>query len=168
MKNVEIDDDILDVWIGTKNEMNKKVKKDEFNGCAFFLGGIYFIYRKMYLIGTIDLILSIIGNIFIAIIAFGMKIITLSYISDFFILVIPIINGFLFYPLYKMHIRNILKKKKYENFDKVQIAQLKGGVNKAAAIIIGIIAVILVLCITYALLFQLAILILEAHATVDS
>ena len=167
MKKVKIDDDVLDIWVGTKNEMNEKVKKDEFNVCAFMLGGVYYIYRKMYLIGIIDLVLSIIGNVIIAVIGFFIGIVISFKISSFFILVVPIINGFLFCPLYKMHIRNVLKKRKYQNINQTQIAKNKGGVNKIAATIIGIIAIILMLCISYYLLLKLTYFVLEARVSND-
>ena len=58
MKDIGIDDAVIDVWVGNQNNMNVKVKNNNFNACAFFFGGFYFIYRKMYLIGILNLIIT--------------------------------------------------------------------------------------------------------------
>lgn len=127
MNDIEIDDAVLDVWVMPRNRMNEKIKTSNFNWCAFLFGGYYFLYRKMYLVGILDMVLSIIASILIAIIARIVNFMPLTLISNF---IVPIVNGFIFYPLYRTHIKNTLSRNR--NFNPIQIAQTKGGVNAGA------------------------------------
>ena len=57
---------------------------------------------------------------------------------------IAIINGFIFYPLYRNHIRSKLQQNR--NMNPFQVAQMKGGVSSAGAgISIGVVFVIAVI-----------------------
>ena len=136
MEKTEIDDEVIDVWVTKRNGMNEKVKTSKFNWCAFWFGGYYFLYRKMYLIGILDLIISIVVSFFSIIYSFMYSHIYLQFLVSW---VIPIINGFIFYPLYRMHIKNTLNKNVNQNFSPIQVAQKKGGVNSGAVgIAIGV------------------------------
>ena len=136
MEKTEIDDEVIDVWVTKRNGMNEKVKTSKFNWCAFWFGGYYFIYRKMYLIGILDLIISIVVSFFSIIFSFMYSHIYLQFLVSW---VIPIVNGFIFYPLYRMHIKNTLNKNVNQNFSPIQVAQKKGGVNSGAVgIAIGV------------------------------
>ena len=136
MEKTEIDDEVIDVWVTKRNGMNEKVKTSKFNWCAFWFGGYYFLYRKMYLIGILDLIISIVVSFFSIIYSFMYSHIYLQFLVSW---VIPIVNGFIFYPLYRMHIKNTLNKNVNQNFSPIQVAQKKGGVNSGAVgIAIGV------------------------------
>lgn len=136
MEKTEIDDEVIDVWVTKRNGMNEKVKTSKFNWCAFWFGGYYFLYRKMYLIGILDLIISIVVSFFSIIFSFMYSHIYLQFLVSW---VIPIVNGFIFYPLYRMHIKNTLNKNVNQNFSPIQVAQKKGGVNSGAVgIAIGV------------------------------
>ena len=136
MEKTEIDDEVIDVWVTKRNGMNEKVKTSKFNWCAFWFGGYYFLYRKMYLIGILDLIISIVISFFSIIFSFMYSHIYLQFLVSW---VIPIVNGFIFYPLYRMHIKNTLNKNVNQNFSPIQVAQKKGGVNSGAVgIAIGV------------------------------
>ena len=136
MNKTEIDDTVIDVWTTQRNGMNEKIKTSKFNWCAFWFGGYYFLYRKMYLIGILDLIISIVASIFIMVFSFMFSMPFISLLSSW---IIPIVNGFIFYPLYRMHIKNTLNKNVNQNFNPIQVAQKKGGVNPGAVgIAIGV------------------------------
>lgn len=136
MNNGEIEDAVLDVWVGQRNNMNEKVKNNSFNWCAFLFGGYYFLYRKMYLIGILDMIVIFCIPSILGIISYDLK----PYILLIIYIVTPIIHGFIFSPLYKKHIKNVLNKNINRNMNPIQIAQMKGGVNSGAVgIAIGIV-----------------------------
>lgn len=81
VKNPILSDDLLVSFIG---ENYQKFANNFFNWSAFFFGASYFFYRKLYLVGFIILILT---NIF-----------TNSLIG---ILVLGVVEGFVFYPIYR-------------------------------------------------------------------
>lgn len=135
MNDIEINDEVLDVWVGKNNRMNEKVKTTSFNWCAFLFGGYYFLYRKMYLIGILDMVIDGILTFLLFILAS-----LVNPILGIFTIAIPIVNGFIFSPLYKMHIRNVLNKNVNKNLNPIQVAQMKGGVNAGAVgIAIGVV-----------------------------
>lgn len=147
MKDIGIDDAVIDVWVGNQNNMNIKVKNNNFNACAFFFGGFYFIYRKMYLIGILDLIVTMLisSGILIFQMASLLRLGDVILWTNLVPIAISIINGFIFYPLYRMHIKNKLQKNVNQNMNPIQVAQLKGGVSSAGVgIAIGISFVIAV------------------------
>ena len=151
MKDIGIDDAVIDVWVGNQNNMNVKVKNNNFNACAFFFGGFYFIYRKMYLIGILDLIVTMLmsSGILIFQMASLLRLGDVILWTNLVPIAISIINGFIFYPLYRLHIKNKLQKNVNQNMNPIQVAQLKGGVSSAGVgIAIGIsfvIAVVIVI-----------------------
>ena len=84
----------------------------------------------------LDLIISIVVSFFSIIFSFMYSHIYLQFLVSW---VIPIVNGFIFYPLYRMHIKNTLNKNVNQNFSPIQVAQKKGGVNSGAVgIAIGV------------------------------
>ena len=98
-------------WMGN---LYDKANTKKFNWSAFFFGGMYFFYRKLYLFGILFAILS----------------------------VLPIINniicGFAFYPLYKSHINKQLAKNKNNVQSPSQlldIANKKGGTSIPSVLI---------------------------------
>ena len=160
MNNTGIEDEVIEAWVGQRNGMIEKIKTKNFNRCAFWFGGYYFLYRKMYLIGVLDILISAIASIIIMIISLSFEIATDGELEIFRLLagfVIPIINGFLFYPLYRMHIKNTLRKNSNKSLNPVQVAALKGGVNAAACgIAIAIIFSISVAVIVFLVIIGIA------------
>lgn len=161
MNNTGIEDEVIEAWAGQRNGMAEKTKSKNFNWCAFWFGGYYFLYRKMYLIGIIDIVLSTIANIIIMTILIGFEAITYRELELFWLLavfVVPIINGFLFYPLYIMHIKNTLRKNTNRDIAPVQVASLNGGVNAGAvgiaiAIIFAISTTIIIFLVSIGIAF---------------
>ncbi len=135
MKNIGIDDAIIDAWVGTKNDMNQKVKNSNFNWCAFLFGGFYYIYRKMYLIGIVLIIIEIVLGLFKGTLA------TLLGIA------LWVVSGFVFYPLYINHIKATLLKNQHMN--PIQVAQMKGGVNPTGLAIAISCAVVIVIVVNF-------------------
>ena len=105
------DEEFRRVWMGNLYE---KAQAKKFNWSAFFFGGFYFFYRKLYLWGFLFIVLSVLP------------------------LINNIICGLSFYSLYKSHINKTLE----ENKNNVQspnqlldIAKAKGGTSAGSAII---------------------------------
>ena len=91
---------------------------------------MYFLYRKMYLIGFISwilqsLIAEFVNNIFISLACF-------------------VIWGFAFYPLYKMHVNRKIKKITAKEFTEEDIKK-KGGTSVGAAIILPVVLIVILL-----------------------
>lgn len=110
------------------NLYEKVTQNKKFSIPAFFFGGIYFFYRKLYLFGFIFTLLSC----------------------------LPIINniicGFVFYPLYKSSVNKKLNK--YKNVTQnpnqlIDLAKNKGGTSILAALlsIVILTAIIIVILI---------------------
>ena len=116
---------LLESFIG---EDYKSISKNIFNVWAFLLSWIYFIYRKLYIIGGIGLLLTLI-------------IIVLLRNSLFFIYlgIAMIACGFAFNPIYIMIAKKKIEKLKEENQDTdnytlSNMAMEKGGVNLLVAL----------------------------------
>ena len=128
-------EDLLEAFIG---EDYKVIKKMPFNIYSFFLSWAYILYRKMYITGIIGLLLT------------GTVILSIPQYFLFYMIIVMLILGFVFNPLYifisKMKIEKI--KDKYEGTDKfslLNICEELGGVNLPVALIIyGIFAVIMI------------------------
>ena len=134
MNNFGVNDEILNIWVGTKDNMNLKIKVGKFNVYAFLCGGFYYLYRKMYLIGILYFVLVFVWNLFCGLLTIfsDLEKNTMTLISSLGSLAIPIISGFVFYPLYRRHIVNTLNKYVNQYNSPIQVAQTKGGVSGTA------------------------------------
>lgn len=120
------DEKFLEAYIG---EDYKLIKKSPFNIYAFLLNWMYILYRKMYLIGVIGLVIT------------GIIIRLKPKNLIIYLLVAMVLIGLLFNKVYilisKMKVEYLLKK--YEgtdNFTMESICEKKGGVNVRNALII--------------------------------
>lgn len=147
-------DELLQIYIGNKYY---NFKKGKFSFCAFLLGPIYFIYRKLYAVGIVTMIITIILNFIF------LKNANISYIYDnyqnpeilnlliskntnisivYYIvsLALCIFYGTLFKKFYFNECIERIAKLKHDNknmgFNELcEIVRKKGGVNKTFAII---------------------------------
>lgn len=136
------DEDFKRTWMGS---LYDKANRRKFSIPSFFFGGVYYLYRKLYLFGFIFLIISCI----IPIIGMNMILTNLTnpstmILSSIFITILPIIiniiYGFAFYPLYKNNINQKLNKYKNEVQSPTQLIDLakqKGGTS-VLLVILGI------------------------------
>lgn len=128
--NVSLDDsndepDFLECFIGEDYNL---IKKSKFNIYSFIFNYIYFIYRKMYLIGILGLGVTLLVAIF------------LSNYFTIFILISMIVMGLFFNKIYvfyaNMKIDKILKQYSgSDNYTLKKICAEKGGVNFIPAIV---------------------------------
>lgn len=137
------DEDFKRTWMGS---LYDKANRRKFSIPSFFFGGVYYLYRKLYLFGFIFLIISCI----IPILGTNMILTNLTnpstmILSSIFITILPIIiniiYGFAFYPLYKNNINQKLNKFKNEVQSPAQLIDLakqKGGTS-VLFVILGII-----------------------------
>lgn len=119
-------DRFVEAYIG---EDYKWVMRRPVNIYALLLSWIYFLYRKMYIIGIIGLIIT------------GIVIRLFYPYLVIYIAVVMILSGLLFNPIYKLVVDykiNKIKEKNYgtDDFTIEQICQEKGGVNVIIPLII--------------------------------
>lgn len=134
------DDSFRKAWMG---KLYSKAQKRKFSIPAFFFGGLYFLFRKLYLIGIIILLITITLPTLAIVPMFSEKFDIAALLSSCSILsivslLLNILYGFLFYPLYKKHVENKLKKYKNEVQNPSQlidIASHKGGTSILAVIV---------------------------------
>ena len=134
------DDSFRKAWMG---KLYSKAQKRKFSIPAFFFGGLYFLFRKLYLIGIIVLLITITLPTLAIVPMFSEKfdiaaLLSSSSILSIVSLLLNILYGFLFYPLYKKHVENKLKKYKNEAQNPSQlidIASHKGGTSILAVIV---------------------------------
>ena len=134
------DDSFRKAWMG---KLYSKAQKRKFSIPAFFFGGLYFLFRKLYLIGFIILLITITLPTLAIVPMFSEKfdiaaLLSSSSILSIVSLLLNILYGFLFYPLYKKHVENKLKKYKNEAQNPSQlidIASHKGGTSILAVIV---------------------------------
>ena len=136
------DEDFRRTWMG---KLYDKANRRKFSIPSFFFGGIYYLYRKLYLFGFIFMLISCI----IPIIGMNMILTNLTHpstmiLSSIFITILPfiinIIYGFAFYPLYKNNINQKLNKYKNEVQSPnqlIDLAKQKGGTS-VLFVILGI------------------------------
>ena len=125
------EEDIFRAWTGKSNEFYYKINNKNFNFCMLFFGLLYIFYRRMYLVGVImwviNILISIFGYMFIG--PIGTIIIEI---------IVSIIYGFAFYPLYRWNFkRKINKQKMYgaTNEELLTYSKQKGGVSWTLVII---------------------------------
>jgi hypothetical protein len=120
------DEDLLEAFIG---EDYKIIKKHTFNIWALFFGWVYFIYRKLYVIGTLGLALTL------------AVLMLFSKIFIFYLILVMFACGFIFNPVYIFIAKKKIEIIKLDNPDSDRytlsnIAMSKGGVNLPVALII--------------------------------
>ena len=128
------DEEFKRTWMGN---LYDKANKRRFSIPSFFFGGIYFLYRKLYLFGFIFMLVScitpIIGmNMILTNLSNPSTMILLSIFITLLPIIINIIYGFAFYPLYKNNINQKLNKYKNEVQSPTQLIDLakqKGGTS---------------------------------------
>lgn len=146
-------DELLQIYIG---KMYYNFKKGSFSFCAFFLGHIYFLYRKLYSVGIIIWII----NITLSIVFKGSPL-----IGAIVGLIFNIFLGLTFKKFYFKECIEKVAKIRHDNpnmgFNQLcEYVRTKGGVNKTIALIFGIIMsipiviTIISLIITIFLLFK--------------
>ncbi len=131
-----MDEILIKKFIGKNADViyDKMEKKGSFNIFCMLFSFFYFLYRKMYLVGLISfLIQAVIAN----------------YIKNVFVSIIcMIILGFIFYPLYKIHIRRKISKIREKVTTEEEINNMcekKGGTSIVAAIIIPVILILVLI-----------------------
>ena len=137
------DEEFKKSWMG---KLYDKANHRKFSIPAFFFGGLYYLYRKLYLFGFVFLLISciipIIGMYTISSSLTSIPTNTLSSSNSSFIvpilltavlpIIINIIYAFAFYPLYKSNINKKLAKYKNETQNPAQLldtAKQKGGTS---------------------------------------
>ena len=137
------DEEFKKSWMG---KLYDKANHRKFSIPAFFFGGLYYLYRKLYLFGFVFLLISciipIIGMYAISSSLTSIPTNTISSSNSSFIvpilltavlpIIINIIYAFAFYPLYKSNINKKLAKYKNETQNPAQLldtAKQKGGTS---------------------------------------
>lgn len=128
------DEEFKKSWMG---KLYDKANNRKFNIPAFFFGGFYYLYRKLYLFGFIFTILSClisILGIYTTLINIGnsSSIILPLLLTIVLPIVLAIVYGFAFYPLYKGNVNKKLAKYKNEVQNPAQLvdtAKQKGGTS---------------------------------------
>ena len=117
LENDNTEDKVIHILIGENKKIyNKTMNTGGFNWTAFFFGGFYFLSRKVYLIGILLMVFELILD-------FIVPIWPLSILYR-------ILTGFIFYPIYKKHILEKVKKYNelgYSYDEKIEKAQKEGG-----------------------------------------
>lgn len=128
------DEEFKKSWMG---KIYDKANHRKFSIPAFFFGGFYYLYRKLYLFGFIFTVLSClisILGIYISLsnILNSSNIILPMLLTIFLPIILAIVYGFSFYPLYKKDVSKKLEKYKNEVQNPVQLidtAKQKGGTS---------------------------------------
>ncbi len=153
-QGVDSDDyntDFIKNWMGS---LFVKSQSAKINWPAGLLGGAYYLYRKMYLVGSLFTVLQI---LLIALFTFlaakiGATSLILALVTY---AVFVLIFGFSFYPLYKNFVQGKLKQYKQtitDNSQLLNIATTKGNTS-LTSVIVFCIAVPFILAIIYGILF---------------
>ncbi len=168
LENEKEFDELVQIYIGDKYY---NFKRGKFSWCAFFLGPLYFLYRKLYAIGII-LFIALAGiNEFFSITTQGrydkfqtieeiQKIMHIKGYSTYIIikaivfLIIYIFLGISFKKLYFNEVVERIGKIKQDNPDLgfnqlTQLVKQKGGVNILLPVLIVLIPIILLLILVY-------------------
>jgi len=136
--NIDRNEKNIKSWIGEKQDvMYSKMQKNlSFNIWSAIFRGYYFLYRKMYLIG--------IGMIIIQ--GLITKIVDIPNIL--LQVILSLIFGVIFYPIYKWHIQRKIRKLEKNNYTDEQISEItkkKGGKSIGAALTLPVIYIVLIL-----------------------
>ncbi len=136
--------EFVKAWMGN---LYDKAHSKKFNWPAALFGGIYFLYRKMYLTGILFILLTFLINILLTFLISKIGLLALGLMSISSLIFI-FIYGFSFYPLYRNFVRNKLNKFKNTISDNSQLineAHKKGNTSIIAVIIYCIIAPIVII-----------------------
>ena len=138
-KYMEQNEELYRAWIGTKNQDKyfQKMQKGGFSFASFFISDLLFITRKMY-VESIVLILAVyVINIILRFI--GVPNIGYNIAS----IVIALIMGFTYYPLYRWNIKRKIEKYKRKGLtyeEQLEVAKKYGG-DKITFAVVGMIFV---------------------------
>lgn len=131
-----MEDVLIKKFIGKNADViyNKMEKKGSFNIFCMLFSFLYFFYRKMYLIGLLSFIIqSIIAN----------------YVKNFFVSILCMITlGFIFYPLYKIHVTKKINKIKEKATTVEEINNMcikKGGTSILLIIMVPLLLVVILI-----------------------
>lgn len=136
MEEENIEEKRIKSFIG--NNANKIYSQMQIEGsfniyCMLF-STFYFMYRKMYLVGTISFAFQYVITNFIE----------NNVLKNVLTLAVAIICGFIFYPLYKSHINRKLKKLDLETVTEEQLNR-KGGTSISSIFIIPVILIVILI-----------------------
>ena len=136
-------DRFLEAYIG---EDYKEVARRKINIYAFFLNWMYFLYRKLYIIGTIGLIIT----------GIVLRLFTKYFL--YYLIIVMVLSGLLFNPIYifvaKKRVLYLKKKSQYnDDFSIEQLCAEKGGVNFVIALIIYALFLIIMFFSMYRIIF---------------
>lgn len=139
--------ELVEIYIGP---MYYNFKKGSFSWCAFFLGPIYFIYRKLYSVGITIFIMEWLIQGFAKLV--NMRL----YIYSIICLIIPFFLGKTFKKFYYNEAMEKVGQIKKNNPDKgynqlTEIVKNSGGTNPIFAIIAAIPLILLI--VTFLLIF---------------
>lgn len=131
--------EFVKTWMGS---LYDKAHSSKFNWPAALFGGIYFLFRKMYLTGFLFILLTFLINTLLVFLMTKIGIVALALIAVINIAFV-FIYGFSFYPLYRNFVRNKLNKLKQtitDNSQLLNIATQKGNTSAVAVIVYCLVA----------------------------
>ncbi len=138
------DMDFVKAWMGT---LFDKAHSKKFNWPAALFGGIYFLFRKMYLTGALFILLNMLVNILAVMLITKIKFMLVGLVGALLInLALIFVYGFSFYPLYRSFVRkkiNSLKSSITDNSQLINTATTKGNTS-VLALILAILVVMIV------------------------
>lgn len=120
------DDILIDSYIGTNAE---QLKNGTFSFCSLLLGPIYVLYRKMWFVGLIWIVINVIINLF------------LSSISTLLLIIVNIVISTQFKKLYLKQVKEEVKEIQKDNTgaskeELIKICNQQGGTTIIPVIII--------------------------------
>ena len=125
-------DRLLEAYVG---EDYQEIVRKKINIYAFIFNLFYYLYRKLYLIG-------IIGLVILWVLAVKKPILIIPYI-----ILVAVISGVLFNPIYLKIANSKIKRIKKNNpttddFELMEVCRKKGGVNVVIALVIYLLFII--------------------------
>lgn len=132
--------ELVEIYIGP---MYYNFKKGTFSWCAFFLGPVYFMYRKLYSVGITIFIMEALIQLFAKLV--NMRL----YIYSIICIIIQIFLGITFKKFYFNEAMEKVGQIKKNNPDKgynqlIEIVKKSGGTNPTFAIIATIPLILLI------------------------
>lgn len=140
--NSDYNMDFVKTWM---DKLYDKAHSKKFNWSAAFFGGIYFLYRKLYLTGILFILLSLLLTCMPLLLLNQNTYLALGLVPAF-ALILFFVYGFTFYPLYRSHVRkqlNNLKTSIANNGELINVANKKGHTSLVPVIIAVIITPII-------------------------
>lgn len=127
-----MEENLVKSFIGKNSDViySKMNKKFSFSVYSMLFNFLYFIYRKMYLVGILSFILQ--------------SIITQFINNALISILLLIIWGFLFYPLYKWHVDRKIKRIDLNTITEEELKK-KGGTSIVPVIIIPLILIVILI-----------------------